>query len=157
MSGVFSKFANKVDKEQLRKEMAEAKENGGGGIKEVPEGTYYVRVEKIEAKETKKFDPMVTIWFEILAGEYKKYKLFFNQVIQVGTKNQGWQMQKAIDFIDSMETGVINQDTADMEIVEDWLEDVMNAIEDQGFEFELEFKKDKKGYDIYTIKEIFQD
>lgn len=155
---IFSKFANKVDKEQLEKDIQEAQENQGGEYKEVPAGTYVVEIEKIECKETAKTGmPMVSIWFEILEGEHKGQKLFFNQVLQVGTKNLGWQINKLITFVHDLDTGVILEDKTDLSLLEDWLEEVFDQVEDLGLEYEIEYSQDKKGYDVFKITQVFVD
>ncbi|NFO35123.1 DUF669 domain-containing protein [Clostridium botulinum] len=154
---IFAKFNNKVDKDQLEKDMAEAKDNQGGDFKEIPVGNYEVEVEKIECKETKKGDPMVSIWFNILAGDYKGCKLFYNHVLQVNSKNLGWQMNKVIDFVDTLGTEIENVNQSDLEVLETWLNDVFDKIEELGLEYELEFGKDKKDFDTYKILEVFED
>ena len=76
MSTDYSKFDKLVDIEGLKKDVAEAKENGRGEYKEVPKGTYEVKIDKMELVESKKGDPMVSIWFKILSGEYKNSLIF---------------------------------------------------------------------------------
>lgn len=76
----FSKFDKAVDIEGLKHDIEEAKENGGNR-REVPHGDYEVKVQKMELTESKKGDPMVSIWFKILTGEFKNSLLFYNQVI----------------------------------------------------------------------------
>lgn len=62
----YSKFDKQVDVEGLKKDVKEAQENGGSGdYKEVPFGDYEVSVDKMELSESKKGDPMVSIWFKI--------------------------------------------------------------------------------------------
>ena len=51
----------------------------------------------MELKESKKGDPMVSCWFEILEGKYKKSKLFMNQVI-----TQGFQIHNVNEFLRSL-------------------------------------------------------
>ena len=63
----FSKFNKAVDLEALKHDIQEAEENGGSGdYKDVPTGTYEVKIEKMEIKESKKGDPMLSVWFKIL-------------------------------------------------------------------------------------------
>lgn len=152
---VFAKFNEKVNKEQLAKDIAEAKENKGGA--DVPVGIYEVEVEKIECKETKKGDPMISIWFNILDGNYKGCKLFHNLVIQPTSQYFGFQMHKAIEFIESLGTELELKDNTDLGALEEWVNDVFEYIQDNGLEYDLEFSKDKKDFAVYTIKEIFVD
>lgn len=151
----FAKFNNKIDKEQLAKDIAEANENQGGTM-ELEEGNYEVEVEKIECKETKKGDPMISIWFNILDGNRKGCKIFFNQVLQVGSKNIGWQLSKGIRFVESLDSGIELKDNTDLEVIEAWLEEVFDEIQDKGLEYELKYSRDKKGYDVHEIVEVFE-
>ena len=69
--------------------------------KEVPHGTYEVKVEKMELTLSKKGDPMVSIWFRILNGEYKNSMIFYNQVVV-----QGFQVHLANEFLRSLDSGI---------------------------------------------------
>lgn len=151
---VFSKFNNKIDKEQLKKDIQEAKENKGGA--DVPEGTYEVEIEKMECKETSKHDPMLSVWFNIVTGEHKGHKLFANFVMQPTSQYFGFQMHKVIEFVESLGTDIQLEDNTDLVVFETWVDDVFVEIQDQGLEYELEFSKDKKGYDVYKITEVFE-
>ena len=51
---------------------------------------FFFKVDKIELKPTKKGDPMVSIWFTILAGKYKNSKLFMNH------HNGQWDLHKIV-------------------------------------------------------------
>ena len=90
----FSKFDQAMDLEGLASDIQKVEENGGGDYKEVPYGTYEVKITKLELTESKKHDPMVTAWFKILNGEYKNSLLFMNQVV-----TQGFQI--ILSFISS--------------------------------------------------------
>lgn len=69
----FSKFDKEVDLDGLKNDLAEVEKNGGSGErKEVPHGTYEVKVDKLELTESKTSgNPMVTCWFKVLSGEFK--------------------------------------------------------------------------------------
>ena len=143
----FSKFDKAVDLEGLKHDVAEAKENGGN-YKEVPYGTYEVAVTKMELTESKKGDPMVTIWFKILEGEFKGSLIFFNQVI-----TQGFQIHIVNELLRSMETEMaIDFDTYSQ--YAQLLLDVHESIDNQR-EFALEYGESKKGYPTYKITEVF--
>lgn len=49
---------------------------------EIPYGKYVVSVDNMELGESSKGDPMLIIRFEILAGEFKGQKIFYNGVMQ---------------------------------------------------------------------------
>ena len=78
---IWEKFDKKINTKELKDGIKQARENDGGNYEEVPYGTYEVNVEKIELRESKKGDPMVSIWFNIIAGNFKNSKIFYNQVI----------------------------------------------------------------------------
>jgi len=145
----YSKFDKQVDVEGLKKDVKEAQENGGSGdYKEVPFGEYEVSVDKMELSESKKGDPMVSIWFKILEGEYKNSRLFFNQVI-----TKGFQIHQANELLRSMDTGI----EIDFESYSQYgqlLMDVHEAI-DGNLEFAIKYE-DNKGYAKYTITEVFE-
>lgn len=149
MSIDFKALNKKVDLKGLQDDIKEAKENGGGNYKEVPEGTYEVKLEKLELQLSKKKDPMVCIWWNILDGEFKNSKIFQYQVI-----TQGFQIHIMNEFLKSLETGIdIKFD--DYEQYNDLLLDISEEIENQGLEYALSYGKNNKGFNTYEIEEIF--
>lgn len=149
MSIDFKALNKKVDLKGLQDDIKEAKENGGGNYKEVPEGTYEVKLEKLELQLSKKGDPMVCIWWNILDGEFKNSKIFQYQVI-----TQGFQIHIMNEFLKSLETGIdIKFD--DYEQYNDLLLDISEEIENQGLEYALSYGKNNKGFNTYEIEEIF--
>lgn len=152
MASIFEKWDKAIDVEGLQKDIAEADQgNSQGEFKEVPVGNYEVKIEKMELKASSKGDPMVSIWFRILNGEYEKCMLFMNQVI-----TQGFQISQMNRFLKSMEA-------VDASAVEfknygqynDLLMDIFEAV-DENLEFLLEYKQNNKGYSVYSIKEVYE-
>lgn len=146
----FSKFDKAVDLDGLKKDLAEAKENGGTGeYKDVPVGKYEVSVHKMELTESKKGDPMVSIWFKILAGEYKGSYLFFNQVI-----TQGFQIHLVNELLRSMETEM----AIDFESYSQYAQlllDVHECVDGQ-LEFAIDYDENNKGFKTFKIEEVFE-
>lgn len=145
---IWDKFDKAFDTEALAKGVKEVAENGGEYV-EVPHGDYEVSVQKLELTASKKGDPMVTIWFKVLAGEYEGSLIFMNQVVtkkfQIGIVNK---------LLKSMDTGI------DIEFVTyrqygNLLMDVAEAI-DGNLEFALSYKEGKKGFSTYEITEVFE-
>ena len=67
---VFDKWNKAIDVEGLAKDTKEVEANGGTGeYAEIPVGTYEIKIEKMELKESSKGDPMFSAWFRILHGE----------------------------------------------------------------------------------------
>lgn len=149
----FSKFDKQVDLEGLKKDIAEAAENGGD-YKEVPAGTYEVKITRIEIGETGQNSkapgsPMVKIWFKILEGEHKNSIIFMNQVI-----TEGFQIHIVDEFLRSLETDVDVYFESYSQYNEVLL-DVFEAINGK-FEFALEYGENSKGFKTYKITEIFE-
>lgn len=150
-NNIFEKWNNNTDLAGLKKDVEEAQKNDGNReFEAVPHGRYEVKVDKMELKPTKKGDPMVSIWFTIIAGKYKKAKLFMNQVV-----TQGFQLNIVNNFLRSMETGV-NIEFIDYSQYADMLLDVAEACDTNKLEFAIKYE-DNKGYDKYTIEEVFEN
>lgn len=147
---IFDKWNKNIDIEGLKKDIETAKESGSGEYKEVPVGMYEVKIEKMELRESSKGDPMVTVWFRILTGEYKNSVLFMNQVI-----TQGFQIHIVNEFLRSL-SAVDSVEFKDYSQYNDLLMDISEAIDEQGLEYLLEYKRSKKDFPIYTIKEVYE-
>ncbi|MBF0848204.1 DUF669 domain-containing protein, partial [Streptococcus danieliae] len=50
-----------------------------GDFPEIPYGTYEVKVNNIELKESKKGSLMIVFEFEIINGDFEKSRLWYNQ------------------------------------------------------------------------------
>ena len=131
------------------KQDIEAAANNSGDFVEVPHGEYEVKLDKLELKATKKGDPMVSAWFTILEGKYKKSKLFLNQVI-----TQGFQIHIMNTFLKSMGTSV-NVEFVDYKQYAEMLMDIAEECDSAGLEFAIKYE-DNKGYDKFTITEVFE-
>lgn len=145
----YSKFDKACDIEGLKKDTEEVEKNGGGDYKEVPVGQYEVKVDKMELTESKKGDPMVSIWFKVLAGDYKGSLIFFNQVI-----TQGFQIHTVNKLLRDM------TDDPDIKFESysqygQMLMDIHEII-DKTLEFALDYGENKKGYKTYEITEVFE-
>ena len=97
---IWEKFDKEIDVEGLKADAKEAAKNGGN-FKEVPHGTYEVKVDKMELKESKTGKPMLSIWFKILDGQYKNSLIFYNQVLSTG-----FGLHSANEFLRSMDSDV---------------------------------------------------
>lgn len=149
---IFAQWDN-ANLEDIQKEIQDAKNNSGGDFKEVPHGVYEVSVEKMELKATKQDKkPMVSIWFNIVGDDCKGQKIFMNQVI-----TQGFQIHIVNELLRSM-----IQDCPDAPDVEfrsysqynNLLMDIHELIADS-FEYALDYGQTKKGFDTFSIKEVY--
>lgn len=153
----WNKFDASVDVDALQEDVKDVEENGGGDFPDIPEGEYEVAVIAMELGQSKKGDPMLKIQFQIVDGEFEKNLIFFNGVMQPqNDKAFGFQTHRNNEMLRSLWdceaddvkfTGFADYAALVDEIYED--------IEDN-FEYVLEKKVDKKGYDQYKILEIFE-
>ena len=150
---IFDKWNKNIDVEGLKKDVAEAEANGtSGDYKEVPVGRYEVKIDKMELKESSKGDPMFFCQFRILQGEFSNSCLFMNQVL-----TQGFQIGQVNSFLRSLQ--VFEDDSVTFENYSqynDLIMDVMEEVDAQGLEYLLEYKKSKKDFPIYTIKDVYE-
>lgn len=147
-NNIWDKFDKAIDTEGLAKDVKDAAENGQS-YKEVPHGSYEVGIEKLELVESSKGDPMVTVWFKVLTGEYKGSLIFMNQVI-----TQGFQIHIINEFLRSLGTDV-NIEFITYKQFGNLLMDVMEAV-DGNLEFALNYSQGKKGFSKYEIEEVFE-
>ena len=152
MSIDYSAFDNKIDLEELQKEVEETKETE---FVDVPDGTYVVSIEKMEIKLTKAQDKlMFAAQFKIKEGEYANRMIFFNRPIS-GSTSPKWTdaqaIKSVITWLSKLDTEVkpefINySDFADC--VLDIFQEVQNTVE-----VEVDYRVDR--FNPVTIKEVF--
>lgn len=147
-NNIFDKWNSNIDLAGLQDDVKKAQEDNKE-FEKVPHGEYEVKVDKMELKATKKGDPMVSIWFTILEGKYKNSKLFLNQVI-----TQGFQIHIMNTFLKSMGTD-LNIEFVDYKQYANLLLDVAEECDANNLEFALKYE-DNKGYDKFTITEVFE-
>lgn len=150
---IFDKWDKKVDIEALSEGIKNVEKNGGvGEYEEVPTGRYEIRIEDMELKESKNGDPMFSCWMRILAGEFENKLLFYNQVIP-----KDFQIALVNKFLRSLESG-IDVDSTFMGYAKynNLIMDIHEAIDDAGLEYMIEYSRNKRGYPVYTIKEVFE-
>ena len=145
---MFEKWNSNVDLAGLQQDIKDAQDNNKE-FETVPHGEYEVKLDKLELKATKKGDPMVSAWFTILEGKYKNSKLFMNQVV-----TQGFQIHIVNEFLRSMKTD-LDIDFVDYQQYADLLLDVAEFCDANNLEFAIKYE-DNKGYDKFTITEVFE-
>ena len=145
---VWAKFDQVVDTEGLKKDVKEVAENKID-YKEVPEGRYEVKIEKIELKQSKTGRPMVTFWFRILEGEHENQYIFWNQVVDMG-----FGLHKVNEFLRSLDSGV-EVKFENFTQYGQLLMDIHEAI-DGRLEYGLKYSKNSKGYDEFEITDVFE-
>jgi hypothetical protein len=152
MGTIFDKWNKNIDVAGLQKDIAEAdQQNGSSDYKEVPDGTYEVKIEKIELKASSKGDPMVSMWFRILSGDFKNSMIFMNQVI-----TQGFQISHLNRFLKSLQAVDDDQiEFKDYSQYNDLLMDIFEEV-DGNLEFLLNYGTNKKGFHTYKIKDVYE-
>lgn len=145
----FKKWNDAIDAEKYEKEIEEIKKNGGGDFPEIEPGEYVVKVEKMELRESKKGDPMLSIMFRIVDGENKKACIFYNQVVF-----QPFQIHLANEFLNSLETDIDAAFHGDYKEYNDIILDIAEACDK--LEFLLDYGKNSKGFKTYKIKEVYE-
>ena len=148
MADIFEKWNESTDLKGLQDDIKDAQENNKE-FEKVPHGEYEVKIDKMELKASKKGDPMVSIWFTILEGKYKKSKLFLNQVI-----TQGFQIHIVNELLKSMGTDLAIE-FVDYKQYADLLLDVAEECDANNLEFAIKYE-DNKGYDKFTMTEVFE-
>lgn len=150
MANIWDKFDKSIDVEGLKKD-AEAAAEGGSDFKEVPHGDYEVEINKLELKESKKGDPMLSIWFKILAGEFENSIIFYNQVLTTG-----FGLHKANEMLRSLDSGV-EVEFKNFKQYHEMLMDIAEAI-DGKLEYQLGYTANKKNpqFNDYEIKDVFE-
>lgn len=153
---VFEKFNAMVDLAGLQADIAAAEANTGDYV-EVPHGDYEVKISKIELGEVTNESsdnygmPKVSVWFTILAGEYKNQKIFMTQLV-----HKGFGIHKMNEFLNSLETGV----TVVFENYTQYaalLEEIFNTV-DGNAEYQLSYKANPKNakFSVYEIVKRFK-
>jgi hypothetical protein len=153
----WDKFDRDVDLDALAEDVKEVEENGGGDFEPVPDGQYEVAVEKLELTESKKGDPMLTIWFKIVDGELEGQRIFYNKVMQPQNDRAfGLQVHQNNEMLRSLWD--CEKDDVKFTSFKDYAQLVMDIHEDIDgqLEYQLDKGTNKDGYDTFNIVEIFE-
>ncbi len=146
----FKKFDKAFDIEGLKKDIKDA-EAGNITFKEVPLGTYEIKIVKLELGESKTEKPMVKGQFKVLEGEYKGSSIFMNQLVDEGFKID--IMNRFLKSLDAFDESEIYFES--YAAYNDLLLDIAEEIEKRKLEYLLEYSENDKGYKQYKIKEVY--
>lgn len=151
--GKFAKFNEQVDLKTLKGEAEEIKKNGGTGeYKELEEGVYHGKFEKLEVKETKDGRPMLSAMFRITEGEHKKSCLFMNRVL-FGTKNDANMIASALGWLETLEPSediiVVFEDY-------DQFADLVLDIAEDIAELEYDVNYDPDAFNNISIEDVYE-
>lgn len=136
----FEKFNKQFPADKVKKDMQEAAENGGSKL---PDGEYTVKLDKMELGESSKHALMIKAQFRITEGDHKKQCIFKNQVL-TGTKNDGFMMVKAKEFLESLDSGeeVVFED---WEQFNDLILDIAEAVQEDDLRYLVVLETDDEG------------
>ena len=122
---------------------------------EIPNGKYEVEIISMELKPTKeKGYPMLCVQFKILEGEYKKQRLFMNQVLLRGNVNDKYSVNGCNRFLKSLGTSVAVQFEG-VSAYDDMIHRIFGEIQEEGLQYLLEMGE-KKGFKTFEIKEVYE-
>lgn len=151
----FSTFDDKVDLDELQKEVENANDTD---FEDVPDGKYIVSIEKMEIKLTKAQDKlMFAVQCKIKEGEQANRMIFFNRVISGNKNTEKWNDGKAIKSVCTWVNKLLDEDEEPIDFVNyqdfsDQILDVFQAIQGK-IEMEVTYAADK--FNSITIKEVF--
>lgn len=142
----FGKFNKAFPADKMKEELKEAKENGGSTL---PDGEYTCKLEKMELGESSKGALMIKAQFRITKGDHKKQCIFKNCVL-TGTKNDGFVLLKANEFLDSLDSGE-DVKFEDWEQYNDLILDIAEAIQDDGLIYVVKLTKNGQYQDFEIV------
>ena len=147
---IWDKFDKTIDTKGLAADVEDAAENGDN-YRDVPHGRYEVEISKLELIQSKKHDPMVTIWFKVLEGEYKGSMIFMNQVV-----TRGFQIHIVNEVLRAM---CENLPELKIEFVNfrqygELLMDVFEGVNGK-YEFAMLYGEGRNGFSTYEIDEVY--
>ena len=150
----FSAFDEKIDLDELQKEVQEAPDTN---FADVPDGEYIVGIEKMEIKTTKAGDKlMFSVQAKIKEGEQANRMIFFNRVI-TGNKSLKWTDGMAIKSVCTWVNELLSDDEEPISFVNysdfaDQILDVFQSIQGT-IEVAVDYKAD--AFNPITIQEVF--
>ena len=145
----FSKFNKEFPADKMKEQIKEAKENSGGS--NLPDGEYTVKLDKMELTQSSKGALMIKAQFRIIAGDHKKQCIFVNRVL-TGTKNDGFMMIKANEFLENLDSGC-DVTFEDWEQYNDLILDIAEAVQEDNLEYLVLLDTDGKyqNFDIIDV------
>jgi len=147
MGNLFAEFDKAVDVKALAEDVKNSSDSPV--YKDVPDGDYEIKVEKLELVATKEtHKPMVSGWFRILSGEYKGQLIFMNQVV-----DEAFKIHLVKQFLISLDTE-LDIDFESYTQFGNLLMDVMEKI-DGKLEYGLKYSHNRKGYATFEITDVF--
>ncbi len=117
---------------------------------DVPFDKYEVRIQKMSLAESKKGDPMLSVWFSVLEGQYRNQYIFMNQMLV-----NEYGIHNANEFLRSLDSGIDIAWTGSYGRYADLIDSVFEAIRSENLEYALDYSQNEKGYPVYRIREVY--
>lgn len=150
---IFDKWDEQIDNEKIKRDIADAeKGNRNNNYREVPKGTYEVKIDKMEIVECASAkhsgEPMFKVQFRILKGDFKNSCVFMSQLI-----SEGWQIGIVNDFLRTLDCNDVEFEGYNQ--YNNLIMDMMEEI-DGHLEFLLDYGANNKGFNTFKIKEVYE-
>lgn len=153
----FSAFDKKINPEQFKKDLDNAKANSTDDYPEVPKGEYTVKIERMEIRPTKTGEPMFSAMCRIIEGEHKKQCVFFNRKIYGNKESDKWNDAKAVQtvigWLDKLETETIPEFKSYSQFNECVL-DIFDECEEYKLELKIDYDPDR--FNPIKILEVYE-
>lgn len=150
---IFEQFDGRINMEALAADIEAAK---NGTKKNIPHDTYEVKIVYMGIGATKENPrPMAKVTFEIVYGDYKGSRIYFNQVFDPKSEWCGLHIHRFNEFLRSLKTELPVRFTTFREYNQ-LLLDIKGECE--GYSFQLNYAADKKNpsFNTFTIEDRFQ-
>lgn len=142
----FKKFNQQFPADKMKKDLKEAENNSGSNL---PDGEYTCKLEKMELGESSKGALMIKAQFRITKGDHKKQCIFKNCVL-TGTKNDGFMLHKANEFLESLDSG-IDVSFEDWEQYNDLIMDIAEAVQEDNLTYIVQLTKNGQYQDFEIV------
>lgn len=131
--------------------VSDIKKNDNKERVDVPVGKYEVSIQKMELTESKKSgDPMASVWFKVLNGEFKNQYIFMNQML---TNEYG--IHRFNEFMRSLDTTIDVEWTGSFGAYADLIDAVKDAVDKEGLEYYIDYTQNDKGYSAFKVLQVF--
>jgi len=92
---------------------------------------------------------MMSIHMKIVAGKYENQYLFYNQVVATA-----FGIHMAKEFLKSLETEIEIEFERYFQF-DNLINNLMDYIENKELEYQVKYSKNKKGFSVFEIKEVY--
>lgn len=150
----WDEFDKMIDAKKLNADVASCNNNS---YDELPSGSYEVTLDSMDMRRSKAHDyPMLSAVFTVLEGQFKRRKIFMNQVAIMCDENDKYRINTINHFLDSLDTGLPIA-FEKMSKYAQLVDDVFGIVKKDKLEYLIKLGKNKGGYTTYKIEEVYQN